>query len=217
MSDTDTQPRQEDGRRARAKAANREAILDAARSVFIRMGVESATVRDIIRETDLAAGTFYNYFKSKEEVVKALSELTTSRFRPHLADVRAAAADLETYIRAAFRAYFAFIAQENAQIAEQGGLHMPLKGARYDTPEMEAVVTEIRSDLERYFGQAGSSGIDTEYMTAAAVGIALEVGDLMLRRRPVDVDGATCFASQLFLSGIGRTGHCLRPEATINT
>ena len=54
-------------------------------------------------------------------------------------------------------------------------------------------------------------------MTAAAVGIALEVGDLMLRRRPVDVDGATCFASQLFLSGIGRTGHCLRPEATINT
>lgn len=217
MADTDTTPRQEDGRRARAKAANREAILDAARAIFVRMGVESATVRDIIRETDLAAGTFYNYFKSKEEVVKALSELTTARFRPHLAEVRAAASDLESYIRAAYRAYFAFLAEENAEIAGQGSLHMPMKGARYDTPEMDAVVTEIRSDLERYFGEAGSSGIDTEYMTAAAVGIALEIGDLMLRRRPVDVDGATCFASQLFLSGIGGARHCLRPEATTNT
>ena len=62
------------GKRARTKAANRQAILEAARQVFARLGADAATVRDIIRETDLAAGTFYNYFKSKEEVFEALAD-----------------------------------------------------------------------------------------------------------------------------------------------
>ncbi|MEM9739627.1 MAG: helix-turn-helix domain-containing protein, partial [Pseudomonadota bacterium] len=66
MADTILKQGAGDGRRAQSKAANRQAILEAGRSVFARLGVESATVRDIIRETSLAAGTFYNYFKSKE-------------------------------------------------------------------------------------------------------------------------------------------------------
>ena len=51
----------EAGRRARTKARNREAILAAARQVFAELGYEAASVRDIIRRTDLASGTFYNY------------------------------------------------------------------------------------------------------------------------------------------------------------
>jgi AcrR family transcriptional regulator len=77
------------GKRARSKAANRRAILDAGRRVFARIGFEATTVRDIIRETDLAAGTFYNYFKSKEEVFEAIAEDSTHRFRGMLKDVRA--------------------------------------------------------------------------------------------------------------------------------
>ena len=61
------------GKRARAKEANRRAILDAARVVFARIGYEAANIRDIIRETNLASGTFYNYFKSKEEVFEAIA------------------------------------------------------------------------------------------------------------------------------------------------
>ena len=38
------------GKRARSKAANRRAILDAGRRVFARIGFEATTVRDIIRE-----------------------------------------------------------------------------------------------------------------------------------------------------------------------
>ena len=56
-------------RRDLTKAQNRDTILAAARSVFAEMGFAAASVRDIIRATPLASGTFYNYFKSKEEVV----------------------------------------------------------------------------------------------------------------------------------------------------
>ena len=65
------------GKRANSKAANRRAILTAARRVFALIGYEATTVRDIIRETNLASGTFYNYFKSKEEVFQAIAEDST--------------------------------------------------------------------------------------------------------------------------------------------
>ena len=61
-------------RREITKAQNRETILAAARQVFAQMGFAAATVRDVIRATPLASGTFYNYFKSKEEVYQALRD-----------------------------------------------------------------------------------------------------------------------------------------------
>ena len=76
------------GKRAKSKAANRRAIMEAGRRVFARIGFEATTVRDIIRETELAAGTFYNYFKSKEDVFEAIAEDSTHRFRSRLQDVR---------------------------------------------------------------------------------------------------------------------------------
>src|SRR5205814_4047986 len=60
------------GKRERTKAANREAILVAARRVFSDIGYGAASVRDVVRETDLATGTFYNYFPDKESVLRAL-------------------------------------------------------------------------------------------------------------------------------------------------
>ncbi len=60
------------GRRERTKAANRAAILDAARQAFAEQGYEGVGVRDIVRRTDLASGTFYNYFVDKDAVFLAL-------------------------------------------------------------------------------------------------------------------------------------------------
>ena len=48
------------GRREQNKAENRTALLKAARAVFAEMGYGAASVRDIVRRTDLASGTFYN-------------------------------------------------------------------------------------------------------------------------------------------------------------
>jgi len=62
------------GKREQTKTANRLAILDAAREVFGEIGFEAATVRDIIRRTNLSVGAFYNYYRSKEEVFDALAD-----------------------------------------------------------------------------------------------------------------------------------------------
>jgi AcrR family transcriptional regulator len=49
-------------------------ILDAAEKLFAERGYEAATVNDILDAVKIAKGTFYYYFKSKEEVLDALIE-----------------------------------------------------------------------------------------------------------------------------------------------
>src|SRR5262249_62144598 len=100
------------GKRERTKAANRQAILAAAKRVFAQLGYEAATVRDIIRGTDLASGTFYNYFKSKEEVFEALADDGAARFKPMLQAARTQATSFEDYLRTSYRAYFQFLVDE---------------------------------------------------------------------------------------------------------
>src|ERR1051326_9094019 len=102
------------GKREQTKVANRQAILDAAREVFGELGYETATVRDIIRRTGLAAGTFYNYYRSKEEVFAALADDGARRFNPILKALRSKGAGFEAFVREAMVAYFAFLADEHS-------------------------------------------------------------------------------------------------------
>lgn len=50
----------------------RNEILDTAERLFHTKGYEKCTVNDILKEVAIAKGTFYYYFKSKEEVMDAV-------------------------------------------------------------------------------------------------------------------------------------------------
>jgi AcrR family transcriptional regulator len=60
-------------RHERAKAARRELILEAARRAFAARGLRGTTIADIAEEAEIALGTIYLYFPSKEAVFAALS------------------------------------------------------------------------------------------------------------------------------------------------
>lgn len=51
----------------------RNEILDAAERLFTGKGYIKTTVNDILQEVGIAKGTFYYYFKSKEEVMDAVA------------------------------------------------------------------------------------------------------------------------------------------------
>ena len=61
-------------RNERRKAVTRSRVLSAARALFASQGFEQTTIRDIAAEADIALGGFYNYFRTKEEVLEALLE-----------------------------------------------------------------------------------------------------------------------------------------------
>lgn len=58
----------------RRKARTRAALLHAAKRLFSAQGVEQTPIAQISQEADIAVGSFYNYFATKEELLEALLE-----------------------------------------------------------------------------------------------------------------------------------------------
>jgi len=52
--------------------SRRALVLDAARAVFERLGIEGASIREIARQAGYTPGAIYSYFESKESIYGAL-------------------------------------------------------------------------------------------------------------------------------------------------
>lgn len=192
------------GKRDQTKLANRAAILEAGREVFAELGYEGTTVRDIIRRTELASGTFYNYFKSKDEVFHALHDDGVARFKPILTAARLAAdGDYERYMVTAFGAYFRFLTNENS-IARSVAQRPDWTQVRFYTPETLGMFEELKQDIMTFASDTQLFAIDPELLTASIFGIAQEIGDRILRGKVDNIDTAAQFAAHFVLGGAAR-------------
>jgi AcrR family transcriptional regulator len=189
------------GKRERNKAENRAAILAAARRVFAELGYDGATIRDVIRGTPLAAGTFYNYFPDKESLLRALFDESMRRLHRRAKEGRAGATTLADLVRCTFRDAFAFLA-EDRDAFELMQRNAGAIRAILDEPAFIANRDDLRDDIARAVAAARLRRVDPEYLTAAINGVAFEVAAVMVERRPADVAGATAFATRLVLGGI---------------
>ncbi len=61
--------------------ATRSAILDAAHQVFKDTGYYGSSISEISRRRGVSMGTFYHYFKNKEQVFLELSDEIIARFK----------------------------------------------------------------------------------------------------------------------------------------
>ncbi|MDE2463828.1 MAG: TetR/AcrR family transcriptional regulator [Alphaproteobacteria bacterium] len=207
---TPTAPRPA-GKRERTKQQNRQVILQAARQVFAELGYGATTVRDIIRATPLAAGTFYNYFNSKEEVFQAMQDEIALRIRPRLHEERAKAKTIEEFISGTFRTFFEYVASDEANFHAIRRNTDTLR-VRMDTPEILAGFHELRADLEEAIASGLFPPLDADYLMAAIVGVAFEIAERMLRRERACTEDATRFATALFMGGI-KALPAITPEA----
>jgi AcrR family transcriptional regulator len=186
------------GKRERTKRANREAILAAARDVFCDIGYGAASVRDVVRRTDLASGTFYNYFPDKESVLRAIVDEIAVGARARVRAARAAATTREAFVADGFCAYFAFLAEDPQTvrlISRNAGTIRTL----FDEPALGAGIVELREDLEAGIAAELLPPHDAGLMAAAMVGAAVEVGLAMVAREPVDVARSAEFVTSVFV------------------
>ena len=190
------------GKREATKAANRAAILAAARVVFADIGFGAASVRDIIRRTDLATGTFYNYFPDKESVLREILDETTVEIRVRVRAARQDAPSVEDFVRNGFRAYFDYLAGDR-EMLELMSRNAGTIRAMFDEPAVGAGVEELRLDLERGVADGILAAHDSELMAAAMVGAAVEVAIRLLNREPLDVEGPVELLTSVFAPGLG--------------
>jgi len=190
------------GRREQTKAANRAAILAAAREVFGQLGYGAASVRDIIRGTGLAAGTFYNYFPDKESIFRAVLEDAGMEARGRVRAARQAARDPRTFVEGSYRAYFEWIVEDPSTVA------LLARNAGAIRTEFDDLVTPLGvAELEEDLRAGVAAGLlpadfDVEYGAHSMVAVGLTLGERLIERDPPDVDGATAFATELFLAGL---------------
>ena len=63
----------------------RTELIETAESLFSQKGYEYTAVSDIVKKINVGQGTFYHYFKSKEDILEAVAEKVVA---PIAEDVR---------------------------------------------------------------------------------------------------------------------------------
>jgi AcrR family transcriptional regulator len=187
------------GRRERTKEANRAAILAAGREVFAESGYAAASVRDIVRRTDLAPGTFYNYFPDKGAIFRALVEETGEQARRRVRAARRRARTAEDFVEGGFRAFFEFIVEDPERFAFVR-TNVQVRGDGL----LAAATGELAEDLRAAIAAGHLAPVDVDYCAHAMIAVALELGARLAERSPPDVEGATRFASALFMGALDR-------------
>ena len=190
------------GRREERKAQNRAKLLEAARKVFGEKGYGAATARDIVRETDLATGTFYNYFEDKQDAFMALLDEMAEKGRAIArAQRQDSARSLEERISNAFRAYFEWAVSENDTFdvfRRNAGVIAFLP----DREPFELGITELVEDLTAWADAGDIPDVDFELLAVASVGMGFQVATYLVEDDPPDIEEATRFCTRMFMGGL---------------
>ena len=96
------------GKRDQTKILNKQQILEAAKNLFADKGFEATNVRDIIHESNLSPGTFYNYFKDKDEIFEVLVRESFDQLAAALRQIGGRRGDPVQFLKRAGRKYVEF-------------------------------------------------------------------------------------------------------------
>lgn len=144
-----------------ARAASRDRIVETALALFARHGYERTSVRMIAREAGIAQGLLYNYFASKEDLLRAI-------FERNMADVResfAAAAgggDPRARLGRLIRGAFAIVARNRAFWTLSYALRMQPAALEGLGEDIAGWTLSIRGTLETLLRDAGFADPPTE-------------------------------------------------------
>lgn len=133
------------GRKARERASRRAEVLAAARRLYARKGYQQTSMVEIARASELAVGTLYQLFPSKEAILRSLLE---GRMDELVTRVRAALdgrRDVRDQLGQIVATHLAF-ARDNADI-----LRLYLSGwIGYDTRTRQRFGDRLDARYERY-------------------------------------------------------------------
>lgn len=189
------------GKRERNKARNRTVIIEAARRCFIEQGYDAVTVRDIIGETDLASGTYYNYFPDKASVFKALVEDSTVEMNKRMHEVRSNARALEEFLYGAYLVAFTTVAEDPIFFAFILR-NEPVVRDFYEDTVFGISIASLKSDIKDAIDRQVLPDTDVDYLAAAFYGVGFEMSRILVSRDQKDPERAARMATDILLGGV---------------
>ena len=95
-------------RKVRERQARRRQIIDAARSLLFERGLQATSINQIAKRAELAVGTIYFYYASKEELFAELQEEGLKLLTEKIQQTSAAEESPQERLRAMAMAYYDF-------------------------------------------------------------------------------------------------------------
>jgi AcrR family transcriptional regulator len=176
----EARPGPEGGKRDRNRRARTQGLLDAAQSLFLARGIEAVTIDEITKAAGVSKGSFYRYFKDKEELVRALIEPGRARVLSAFerAERRLHEAESPEQVRSAYARLGKELAA--ALITEAGTTKLYLQESRAPAGEARLPVRELERDVARAalrltelaFAQGFLRRVHPEVSTLAVIGAA---------------------------------------------
>jgi AcrR family transcriptional regulator len=198
------------GKREQTKQRNRAVILKSARQCFLENGYDDVTVRDIIRETGLASGTFYNYFEDKPAVFNALLDEVFTAANAELGKIRRSASSAEDLIRLAYKLLFKIIDDDPKLLDFALNSSLAIKDLN-NPARLELSVASLQADLKVAAEAGVITNLRLDYLAAYLFGQGFEVARMYAAKR---VAGGPSEAEALteYMGGIAYQGFCVAAE-----
>ena len=201
-------------RRESNKLRNRGQILEAARRVFGDVGYEACSIREVIRESGLAQGTFYNYYADKESVMRAIAEDFAERVRAAIRPARRAAADQMTFLHDSFLATFEVMAENPGDLKVLARNRDVLRRMIFDGP-VGAIYQELAEDLREGVKKGFFPPHPADTTARLMVALGFEVLIMTADEGEIDLNQAAKYLALLFMGGLDKVSGPFKTEARL--
>lgn len=189
-------------KRSEIKTANRINILDSALKVFGEIGFTGATIRDIIRESGLAIGTFYNYFPDKDAILEEIFSHEARRMRLELQKIRKESSNPVHVIRSAYLLLFETFTNHPLKLKLIIRNPDVIRNFLYQKGQLNAFIEELQHDLQNIIDRKIVPDFNVRYTSWAMVGAGLEFLAQMANDDALDPKELANYLSDLFLKGL---------------
>ncbi|MCK5771630.1 TetR/AcrR family transcriptional regulator [Algiphilus sp.] len=190
-------------RRETRKRATRQLILDAGCAAFAEIGYDATTIRDIVRRTDLASGTFYNYFDTKEEVLRELVGDEIARLTERMQEARRRASNLHNFVLSAYREAFRAVVARPELFKTMLRNESVVRSLFAETGFGNSL-SALREDMRSAVDRGILPDMNVDWLASIFFGTAYEMSRNLLDNDggPAEAEAAAEFTARLFLGGI---------------
>ena len=191
------------GARETNKTKNRQAIIEAGIRVFISKGVSETTVRDIIRSTGLASGTFYNYFNSKEEVLVAIFNDFAKEVGKTVRDENVQPDNFEEFLRIKLTRFFKFVSSKPEIFMIMSNNHNLVNNFSINTPQIILEIDYLKEEINDYIKKGVFPNFDVDLFALVVRPITDSLAQEMMSQKKIDINKYTEKCINFLTKGLG--------------
>ena len=138
------------GKRDEQKLKVRERLMKEGLALFSSSGFEKTTVAHIVEKSEIARGTFYNYFPDTQKLFDALIEELNQNIKAAIQQTRRDSKNVYDYLYGTFKNYFELIGTpQMIQFHILNQAH--IRQSSYQSNVIKTIVKNLNRDLKSDF------------------------------------------------------------------